>query len=153
MITNEQSDVTSWYDNPMHAFRIVEGVNGGGDHILDIDRIVEWALRDDGHCGFTLVASDLTFHDVTDLVISVDHVCCSAGLTPPRVRDVQRETIMYPNDSTGDKSPIAINWTQNSVIKFEASGFTQTVRRELIAEQRQGLPVTLRNVGGAPLGA
>ena len=150
MITNEHFDATSWHDNPIHAFRIVEGVNGGGDLILDIDHIVEWVLHDDGYYGFTLVASDLTFHDVTDLVISIDFPSCSAGLVPPSIHDIQRETIKCPNDSTGYKWGIDINWPRNSFIKFQASGFTQTARSEPIAGQSQALPVAMRNVFGAP---
>ena len=153
MITNDHFEATSWHDNPIHAFRIVEGEHGGGDLILDIDHIVEWVLRDDGYYAFTLVAANLTFHDVTDLIISIDYLSCSAGLQPPSIHDIQRETATYPNDSRRYKWAIDINWPRNSFIRFWGSGFTQTARTEPIAGQGQTLPVAMRNVGGIPIAA
>jgi hypothetical protein len=32
----------SWHDNSVHAFRIIEGKDGAGDLVLDIDHIVDW---------------------------------------------------------------------------------------------------------------
>ena len=147
MITNEDFEATSWHDNPIHAFRLVEGENGGGDLSLDIDHIVEWVLGDDGYYLFTLVAADLTFHDVTNLVISIDYQSCTACLQPLTIHDIQRRAVEYQNEGAGYRWEIDINWPRNSFMKFQASGFTQTARTEPVAGQGQALPLHLRNVG------
>ena len=148
MITNKHFEAMSWHDNPVHAFRTVEGENGGSDLILDIDHIVEWTLRDDGYYTFTLVASDLVFHDVANLVIAIDYQSCSACLQPPSIHHIEREAIKCENESRNYKWAIDINWPRNSFIKFHASSFTQTARTEPIAGQGQALPVAMRNVCG-----
>ena len=89
-----------WHDNAIHAFRIAEGDDGcSGQLTLDIDYILEWItpMGQGDRFSFVVAPADLVFHKVTDLVISVDYVSCSASLQPMTIEEIHREVHTYPN--------------------------------------------------------
>src|SRR6266849_3886849 len=71
----------SWHDNSVHAFRVIEGKDGTGEVILDIDHIVEW-IESDKRYNFRVAPAELRFRGVSDLRMTLDYQSISAGLTP-----------------------------------------------------------------------
>jgi hypothetical protein len=70
---NEKNDFQSmcWHDNAIHGISIREGDDGcGGELDLDIDYILEWIEPENNSFSFRIAPTTLTFHDVSDLVIS-----------------------------------------------------------------------------------
>ena len=69
-------DATSWHDNLVYALLFNAGDVAKGDWrselVLDIDHIVEWICGTDGGARFRVAPAALTFHDVTDLRVSLD---------------------------------------------------------------------------------
>jgi hypothetical protein len=47
-----------WHHNSVHAFRVVEGKDGAGELVLDIDHIVEWIESEKGY-KFRVAPADL----------------------------------------------------------------------------------------------
>lgn len=129
-----------WHDNAIHGFRILEDQNEGcGELILDIDFITEWLAPQDNHYNFKITPSDLTFHEVSDLVMSVNYAAASATVQPMIIREIQREAHTYPNGYSSFAWKINLNWPPNSTISFQASGFTQVARMEPIVSRAQYL--------------
>lgn len=136
-----------WHDNAIHGFRIIEGPDGcGGELVLDIDFIVEWLPPhgEDNAFGFRIAAAHLTFHDVSDLVISVDYASSTAAVQPMTIHEIHREVVTYPNGYSTFAWRIEINWPRNSFISFHAPGFTQTLRGEPIVSGAQYLSPSQR---------
>lgn len=132
----------SWHDNAIHGFRIVEGPDGcGGELILDIDFIVEWLppKGENNAFGFRIAPAHLTFHDVSDLIISVDYAASTAAVQPMTIHEIHREVVTYPNGYSSFAWRIEINWPCNSFISFSAPGFTQALRAEPIVSGAQYL--------------
>ena len=143
----DQFDSYSWHDNAIHGFRIVEGPDGcSGELILDIDFIAEWLppQNESNAFQFRIAPADLTFHEVTELVISVDYALCSAALQPMTIHEIHREAVTYPNGYSSFAWQIEVNWPRNSFISFRAPGFTQALRAEPIASGAQYLLPSLR---------
>jgi hypothetical protein len=132
----------SWHDNAVHGIRIVEGADGcGGEVILDIDFIVEWLPPDGGDHAFRfrIAPADLTFHDVTELVIAVDYASSAAALQPMTIHEIHREVVTYPNGHSSFAWKIEINWPRHSFISFRSSGFLQVPRMQPITSGAQYL--------------
>ena len=133
MSLQERFEDYSWHDNAIHGFRIVEGPDGcGGELILDIDYIVKWLPPEgeDSAFQFRIAPAHLTFHDTTDLVISVDYASCTAALQPMTIHEIHRAVVTYPSGYSSFAWKIEINWPRNSFISFRSPGFTQTLRAE-----------------------
>ena len=69
----------SWHDNSVHAFRVIEGKNGVGELVLDIDHIVEW-IESEKRYDFRVAPAELRFRDVADLRMTLDYPATSAAL-------------------------------------------------------------------------
>jgi hypothetical protein len=132
----------SWHDNAIHSIRIVEGTDGcSGDLILDIDFIVEWLPPEEGDNAFRfrIAPADLVFHDVTELVISVDYASSTAALQPMSIHEIHRKVVTYPNGHSSFAWKVEINWPRNSFISFRSDGFTQLSRTQPIKSGAQYL--------------
>lgn len=143
----ERFEDYSWHDNAIHGFRIVEGPDGcGGELVLDVDFIAEWLQpqRENKAFGFRIAPAYLTFHDVTDLVISVDYVCSTAAVQPMTIHEIHREVVTYPNGFSSFAWKIEINWPRNSFISFHSPGFMETLRGEPIVSGAQYLAPSQR---------
>jgi hypothetical protein len=140
LFTTEDFEKIHWHDNAIHGFRIVEGDDGcTGQLIFDIDYISEW-LRDTGDSfSFKIIPSDLTFHDVSDLVISIDYAALPAALQPMCISEIKREVVVYPNGHSSFQWEIELNWPSNSFFKFRASDFTQVPRVQAVISESQYL--------------
>jgi hypothetical protein len=121
--TDRQFDEMSWHDNHVHALRIVEGVHGAGELILDLDYILEWVKCQDDKCEFRILPATLTFKDVTSLRISLDYAAASAALGPFSIQAIERRTERR-GYYEAQVWRIVINWPVGE-ISFEANGFEQ----------------------------
>src|SRR5579862_3203437 len=88
--TDDQFDQMSWHDNHVHAIRIVEGVHGSGDLVLDIDHIVEWLDGPDRSFRFRVLPAILTFHGVMFLRASLDYAAPTMAFGPFSIHDIAR---------------------------------------------------------------
>lgn len=147
MVKTDDFEQIQWHDNAIHGIRIVEGDDEClGDLVLDVDFIVEWLPPVNGMFSFRIAPADLTFHKVSDLVISVDYASATAVVQPMVIHEIHREAISYPNGYSEYSWRIEINWPTNSVITFKASGFTQQLRMEPITSGAQYLSPQERKV-------
>lgn len=146
MINTEDFEQVSWHDNAIHGLRILEGTDDCcGDLVLDIDFIVEWLPPHQNVFSFRVTPSDLTFHEVTDLVITIDYAKASAAVQPMTIREIRREAVVYPNGYRSWSWEIDLNWPPNGVIKFNSRGFSQVRRMEPVTTQAQYLSPAERN--------
>lgn len=130
----------NWHDNAIHGIRIVEGPDGcEGELILDIDFIIEWLQSEDKIFKFLLTPCNLSFHDVSDLVISIDYASSTAAIQPMMVHEIRREVFTYPNGFSTFAWVIEMNWPGKSFISFQSSGFTQVPRKAPIISSTQYL--------------
>jgi hypothetical protein len=131
MFTKDDFEKISWHDNAIHGFHILEG-EPSGELVLDIDFITEWLAPVQGAYSFQIAPSDLIFHEVSDLVISVNYAAAIAVVQPMIIRAIHREAVTYPNGYSSFTWKIELNWPPNSFFTFQASGFTQMQRMEPI---------------------
>lgn len=131
-----------WHDNAIHGLRIVEGADGcSGELVLDIDFIVEWLppQGEDKVFRFRIAPADLVFHEVTDLVVSIDYASSTAALTPMAIHEIQRQFVTHPTGYSFFAWKIEINWPRNGFIAFRSSGYTQLLRAEPVIANTQYL--------------
>lgn len=136
-----------WHDNAIHGLRIVESDDGcSGDLILDIDFILEWvAVQGDDHAfAFKVAPANLTFHEVIDLVVSIDYASSSAAHQPMTIHEIHREAFTSPSGYSSFAWKVELNWPRNSFISFRSSGFTQSLRAEPILSGAQYLSPSQR---------
>ncbi|MFC5479966.1 hypothetical protein [Massilia suwonensis] len=143
----EQFDKHRWHDNAIHGFRIVEGEHGCGELDLDIDFINEWLPSRDVEHGFLfgVSPSNPVFHEVSDLVISIDYAACSAALQPMAILEIHRKEHVYPNGYQSFAWKIEMAWPANSFLSFCSPGFTQTPRAEPVYSPDQSLAPSQRS--------
>jgi hypothetical protein len=110
----------SWHDNSVHALRVVEGKDGAGEIMLDIDHIVEW-IELDKRYEFLVAPAELRFRDVSDLRITLDYPKTSAALGP---FTLDRIEVDQSNHWT-----LKVNWPVGE-ISFSSSGFLQRLTGE-----------------------
>ena len=80
----------SWHDNHVHALRIIEGKDGAGELVLDIDYILEWLPPLEGVYTFRIVPVELRFLNVMDLRIELDYAAGPAALGPFSLAGIER---------------------------------------------------------------
>ena len=135
----------NWHDNAIHGFRIIEGEDSS-QLVLDIDHIVEWLSPSENAFSFKVAAADLIFHEVTDLVVSVNYKECMAAVQLMQIHEIKREEMVYSSGSTGFSWKIEISWPTNSYITFNAVGFTQVNKMQPITTGAQYLsPIEREN--------
>jgi hypothetical protein len=135
--TEADYDSLTWHDNHVHGIAIREGPHGTGELILDIDFILEWVLSPDNTSyQFQIAPATLTFHGVSDLVISLDYVQPAAAITPFSISNISREPYVFPNGFSSYEWSVGVNWPEG-FISFVAKGFTQELRSRplLVSEQ------------------
>lgn len=142
MSLRERFEEFNWHDNAIHGFRIIEGPDGcGGQLVLDIDFIVEWLPPQDENNSFQfrIAPANLTFHDVTDLVVSIDYASSTAAIQPMTIHEIHREVVTYSNGHSSLTWKVEINWPRKSFISFCSTGFTQELKGEPIVSGAQYL--------------
>ncbi len=146
VLTEADFDSTSWHDNHIHAFRFVEGKDGTGDLILDLDHIVEWLKSEGSGFQFSVVPVTLTFHEVMFPRIAIDFGAASAAFGPIMIDGIERRTEQKAHYlATIWKIPMTF---PPGEMEFEARGFTQAARAEPILTESQSL--NPRERGSAP---
>jgi hypothetical protein len=141
-LMTEKFDSFSWHDNAIHGFCVAEGPDGrGGQLTLDIDFIVQWlpATGDDSAFAFVIAPADLVFHEVSDLIFSINYASCSASVQPMIIHEIRREVLTYPNGHRSYSWRIDLNWPRNSFISFHSPLMSQAVRGRSISSGAQYL--------------
>jgi hypothetical protein len=135
--TEADFDRLTWHDNHIHAIRFVEGTDGAGDLVLDVDHIVEWLEGEAGGFRFRVVPVTLTFHEVMFPRIAVDFGAVSAAFAPLMIEGIERRAEQRPHYTAQIwKIPIAF---PKGEIEFEARGFTQRTEGEVVLVSSQSL--------------
>ncbi len=129
--TWNQSDFPnmSWHDNHVHGLQIVEGADGAGELILDIDHILEWLQPSEGTFAFRVAPATLTFHQVMGLRVEIDYASATAGIVPPSIDEIVREESRWT---------IRIGWPHGQIV-FSGNGFTQVLRGTPVVYDHQCL--------------
>ena len=143
--TDQQFDDMSWHDNHVHALRFVEGEDGAGDLVLDLDHIVEWIDGESGRFRFRILPVTLTFHGVMFLRASLDYAAPTAAFGPFVIHKIERQSEQRER-YVAQLWKIAVNWP-NGELAFEARGFTQKGIGEPVVSDRQCLSPELRSRG------
>lgn len=146
MFSTEDFGKIQWHDNAIHGFRILEG-EICGELIFDIDFIAEWLPPINEKYSFKVAPSNLIFHEVSDLVISINYAEASAAVQLMAIHEIKQEPIIYPNGYTTFRWKINLNWPPNSFFSFCSPGFNQIQRMEPIMTEAQYLPPAERGVG------
>ena len=120
--TDEQFDEMSWHDNCVHALRIVEGINGAGELIFDLDYILEWIEAEEGF-RFRILPVTLKFREVTDLRISLDYATPTIALGPFSIHAIERK-VEQRERYAAQVWKLLIN-SPIGEITFESQGFEQ----------------------------
>jgi hypothetical protein len=137
VLTDADFDSTSWHDNHIHAFRFVEGKDGTGDLVLDLDHIVQWLEGEGGGFKFRVVPATLTFHEVMFPRIAIDFGAASAAFGPIMIHGIERRTEQRTHYlATIWKIPMTF---PPGEMEFEARGFTQKARGEPMLTESQSL--------------
>ena len=144
MLSTDDFEKIHWHDNAIHGFRILEG-ELCGDLVFDIDFIVEWLPPVQGAFSFRVAPSNLTFHEVSDLIISINYAAATAAVQPLAIHEIHREVVTYPNGYSSFAWKVELNWPPNSYFTFQSSGFTQHQRMEPITTGAQYLSSMERN--------
>lgn len=140
--TEADFDSLSWHDNHIHALRFVEGTDGSGDLVLDIDHIVEWLQRE-GRFQFRIIPATLTFHEVMFPRIAIDFAAVSAAFGPLMISGIERRT-EHRAHYVARIWKIPVTFPKGE-IEFEARGFTQRARGPAILSDSQNLSVQERS--------
>jgi hypothetical protein len=117
----------SWHDNSVHAFRVIEGKDGAGELIFDIDHILEW-INSDKRYDFLVAPAELRFRDVSDLRMTLDYPRTSAALGP---FSLDRIDLDQSNHWT-----LKVSWPVEE-ISFSATGFSQRLTGEPVVSSSQ----------------
>ena len=120
--SQEDFEAMSWHDCHVHSLRVAEGTHGSGVLELDIDYILEWR-QDKEKYIFLVVPAKLSFHEVTDLHMSIDWKTPSAAMGPFSIAGVER-TFEARANYKANVWRLPVNWP-SGLLAFEASGFTQ----------------------------
>jgi len=143
--TDREFDQMSWHDNHVHAIRIVEGPDGAGELVLDIDHIVEWLKGPDQGFRFRILPALLTFHKVMFLRATIDYATPTMAFAPFAIHDISMR--MEDRERyVAQLWTIKLNWPSGE-FTFEGGGFTQRATGEPILSNRQLLAPEQRDRG------
>jgi hypothetical protein len=111
---------------------------------LDLDYILEWIApaADSVSFRYRITPARLPFHDVTDLVISIDYASASAAMGPFSIDGIERRVEQRRYSPAGCWR-ISVN-SPPGEIRFEASGFEQSLVADDLLVDRQWLTQTER---------
>lgn len=134
-----------WHDNAIHSFQILEG-DISGDLVFDIDYIIDWSPTLHNHFNFKIAPSNLIFHEVTDLIISINYAKANACVQPMIIYEIHRQPFTCLNGHNSYHWKIEMNWPTKSFISFDADTFSQHQRMETIISEAQYLTPLERKV-------
>lgn len=88
--TDADFERMSWHDNHVHAIRCVEGENGEGELVLDIDHILEWLKGEEGGLRFRVQPATHVFYGVMFPRIAIDYAAATAAFGPFMIDGIER---------------------------------------------------------------
>jgi hypothetical protein len=127
----------SWHDNHVHGVRFVEGKDGQGDLVFDIDHILEWIQGEESGFKFRILPVTLAFHSVMFPRIAIDYAAATAAFGPFMIHGIERR-LEQRDHYQAQIWKIPITWPGGEV-EFEALGFTQRGQGEPLVTSRQML--------------
>jgi hypothetical protein len=136
--TTPDFDSLCWHDNHVHGLGIVQGQDGEGELVLDIDHILEWLCPVGAPGRWRVAPATLTFHKVTDVRVELDY--SGAGMMPFAIDDITREPIVWRGEVRSYRWTLRINWPKGT-ITFQGPGFTQQLRLSSFLSDHQCLAV------------
>lgn len=86
------------------------------------------------------------FHEVSDLVVSINNAAASAAVQPMSIHEIHRESLTCPNGYSSFAWKIELNWLPNSFMTFCSCGFTQSQRMEPVTIGAQHLSTAERKI-------
>jgi len=113
----------SWHDNHVHGIRLVQGENGEGELVLDIDHILEWQNGEGTGFAFRVQQATLIFHGVMFPRIAIDYASASAAFGPFMIDGIERR-VEQRERYEQQIWRLPITWPGGH-IEFEARSFTQ----------------------------
>ena len=144
--TDADFENMSWHDNHVHGVRFVEGDNGEGELVLDIDHILEWLKSEDGEFLFRVQPAVLVFHGVMFPRMSIDYATATAAFGPFMIDGIKRR-VENRERCQAQIWKLPISWPGGE-IEFEARGFTQRAQGQPSVSRKQLLTPAHR--GGLP---
>lgn len=134
--------VWRWHDNLIYGIRFdigePEKQDWRSDLVLDIDFIAEWLCESSGKAHFRVAPATLTFHDVSDLQISIDHGDSGGrtAMSELSIDRVTRERLVRSFEFW--RWTISMNSPPGGRIAFCSSGYSQMLRADprIVSEQR-----------------
>ena len=136
-----------WHDNVIYGLSFERGDPDAdewrSDLVLDIDFIAEW-LWTPVDVQFKVVSVTLTFHDVTDLGITVQQADSDGrnALFEWSIDRVERQRLARPMDYW--RWTIHLHDPPGGTLAFCASGFSEVQRAEPLLIHEQRLPRSAR---------
>jgi len=128
--TDNDFDVMSWHDNPIHAISFTDNFQ----LVLDIDYIFKWVLKGK-YYNFWMSPCTLVFENVCNIKFELDS---TEGCI---ITDITRENPQRPKNAEYIKRELEYDWCIELVsgeIFFNSAGYTQYVRQQpkLISKQK-----------------
>ena len=123
--STEDFESMCWHDVHVHALRVVEGEQGVGELLLDIDYILEWH-NSAPQFTFLVAPATLRFRDVGDLRVTLDYATPNAGMCPFSLAGITRKAHTYPNGYESYFWTLSVNWPRGEV-SFKSPGLTQEI--------------------------
>lgn len=136
--------VWQWHDNLIYGISFdigdPEKQEWRSNLVLDIDFIAEWLCEPSGECRFRVAPATLTFHDVGDLQLAIDHGDSDGrtAMNELSIDRVTRERLVRPFEFW--RWTISLNSPPGGRIAFCASGYSQMLRADPIIVSEQHLP-------------
>lgn len=139
--TEKDFDKMGWHDSRIYGLSISKfEQNVQNDLIFDLDYIFQWIhpAHDQKYFSFQVAPCTLVFHNASDLIIDI-----STGL----LLEIELEIEDLEMSDGGSENLFNFNInTQQGEIKFEATGYTQYVRK--YPQHIQGQVLTMEQRGG-----
>ena len=141
--TESDFEIMGWHDCMIYGFAFLTNPeNSQSDLLLDIDYIFEWIKPKPPaeNFNFFVAPCTLIFHEMTNLTIDIE-----TGRLIPIEIEISDLHIKEKLQLTDDYSTISWNIeTHRGDINFEATGFTQYVRKLPLLIEGQQIPFGVR---------
>jgi hypothetical protein len=140
--TDADFERMSWHDNHFHGIRFVEGQNGEGELVLDIDYILEWQKAEGTEFLFRVQPATLVFHGVMFPRIAIDYAATTAAFGPFMIDGIERR-VEKRERHEARMWRLPVSWPGGQ-IEFEARGFTQRAEGQPLVSSSQLLSAERR---------
>lgn len=137
--TTDDFEELGWHDSNVHGlFLRSDQSTWTSDFILDIDYILRWICEENQPYRFLVAPATLVFHGMSEFAIKSANICFGELFEIDRI---DREKI---NEFTYLWTIVLHGSPEGGFIKFQAHGFTQTLRQTPIESDEQTLDTSQR---------